>query len=326
MIQMKKNLIVTILLFAVVTGFYSCTTKTVNDFNDFVAGLGTGAYMKGKAFFDPNTNQWTDQSNLGNTLDAANLSTARIGVKVRQWGDPISFINIYCVRNTDGNQANWKFIKKINIVDTNYFDIYVTAQEIATALGLQLNANAGNFAPGSIFTCYVEVVTTDGKKFTANNSNFTASGANFFYPVFSFRGSVICPYNPSVMAGNYRVVRDQWADWNVGDILTNIVTATSANTLTLTGVYPSPTYGTNARAVLVNIVPSSGVATITDQTVGDYFDTPPNPNVPIAISTTGTGNFVYSCTGTITVALNFHVPGSPTLRYASNQQLTLVKQ
>lgn len=317
---MKKNLIITILLFAVVTGFYSCTTKTVNDFNDFVAGLGTGAYMKGKAFFDPNTNSWTDQSILGNTLDAANLATARIGVKVRQWGDPVSYVNIYCVRNTDGNQANWKFIKKINVVDTNYFDIFVTAQEIATALNLQLNANAGNFAPGSIFTCYVEVVTTNGKKFTANNSNFTSSGANFYYPVFSFRGSVVCPYNPAVMAGNYVVVQDDWADWNPGDVLNNIVSATTATSLSLLNVFPNPAYGGNSpQPVLVNVTVASGVATVTNQTYGNYGAT------PVAVTTQGSGNFVYSCTGTITLLLRHHVPGNVGLSYG-NYQLTLRKQ
>jgi hypothetical protein len=320
MIQMKKNLIVTILLFAVVTGFYSCTTKTVNDFNDFVAGLGTGAYMKGKAFFNPANNSWTDQSILGNTLDAANLSTARIGVKIRQWGDPVSYINIYTVRNTDGNQANWKFIKKIDIVDTNYFDVYVTAQEIATALNLQLNANAGNFAPGSIFTCYVEVVTTSGKKFTANNSNFTSSGANFYYPVFSFRGSVVCPYNPAVMAGDYVVVTDDWADWSPGDVLPNIVSATTATSLSLLNVFPNPAFGGNSpKPILVNITVASGVATVTNQEYGNYGTT------PIAVTTQGSGNFIYSCTGTITMLLRHHVPGALNLSYG-NYQLTLKKQ
>lgn len=318
---MKKNIIKYLMLFAV-TGslFVSCTTKTENDFNNFVAGLGTGAYMKGKATFDPNTNAWTDQSILGNTLDAANLGTARIGVKIRQWGDPVSYINIYCVRNTDGNQANWKFIKKINVVDTNYFDLYVTAQEIATALGLQMNANAGNFAPGSIFTCYVEVVTTSGKKFTTNNSNFTASGANFFYPIFSFRGSVVCPYNPAVMPGNYVVVEDQWADWSPGDVLNGIISATTATSLSMLNVFPNPAYGGNSpKPILVNITVASGVATVTDQNYGNYGTT------PVAVTSQGSANFVYSCTGTITLLLRHHVPGTPTLSYG-NYQLTLRKQ
>ena len=320
---MKKNIIITLILFAVAGGLFSCTDKTVNDFDGFVEGLTTGSYLKGKATFDPSTNTWTDQSLLGNTLDAANLATARVGVRVRQWGNSqINTVNIYVVRNSDGNQANWKFIKKYTIAqgDTSYFDIYVSAQEIATALNLQLNANTGNFAPGSVFTCYVEVITAEGKKYTTNNSNFTGSGANFYYPIFAFRASVVCPYVPSQMPGNYVVVQDGWDDWSVGDVLNNIISATTATSLSLFNVYPNPAYGGNSpQAVLVNINPTSGVATVTDQTYGKYGGT------AIAVTTQGSGNFVYSCTGTITLLLRHHVPGNPNLSYG-NYQLTLKKQ
>lgn len=317
---MKKSINILILSITVLVGFYSCTTKTENDFNGFVAGLTNGAYMKGFATFDPATNSWTDKSILGNTIDANNLANTSIGVRVRQWGLPISKVNVYVVKNTDANQTNWKFIKAYNITDTNYFDIRVTAQEIATALGLQMNASAGNFPPGSVFTCYTEVVTTDGKKFTVNNSNFTASGANFFYPVTSFRGSVVCPYNPAVMMGNYVVVEDGWADWDAGTVLNNIVSATTATSLTLFDVYPNPAYGGNSpQPVVVNINAASGVATVTNQTYGNYGTT------AIAVSTQGSANFVYSCTGTITLLLRHHVPGATNLSYG-NYQLTLKKQ
>lgn len=319
---MKKNIIITLLLFAITGGLYSCTEKFVNDFDGFVEGLTTGSYLQGKASFDAGTNTWTDQSLLGNTLDAANLASARVGVRVRPWGDPISTVNIYVVRNTEANQANWKFIKKItlNAGDTAYFDIYVTAQEIATALNLQLNANTGNFAPGSIFTCYVEVITAAGKKFTTNNSNFTGTGANFYYPIFAFRASVVCPYIAAQMPGNYRVVEDGWDDWPVGTILNNIVSATTATSLSLLNVYPNPAYGgNNPQPVLVNINATSGVATVTNQTYGNYGAT------PVAVTTQGSGNFVYSCTGTITLLLRHHVPGNPGLSYG-NYQLTLKKQ
>ena len=320
---MKKNIIIALLLFAITGGLYSCTEKFVNDFDGFVEGLTTGSYLRGKNSFDPGTNSYTDQSLLGNTLDAANLATARVGVRVRPWGEnQIATVNIYVVRNTEANQANWKFIKKYTIApgDTSFFDIYVTAQEIATALGLQLNANTGNFAPGSVFTCYVEVITADGRKFTNNNSNFTASGANFFYPIFAFRASVVCPYVPALMPGNYVVVEDGWDDWSAGTVLNNIVSATTATSLSLFNVYPNPVYGGNSpQPVLVNINATSGVATVTNQTYGNYGAT------PIAVTTQGSGNFVYSCTGTITLLLRHHVPNNPNLSYG-NYQLTLRKQ
>ena len=317
---MKKNFINYLLLFSLSVSLFSCTDKTVNDFDADQAGLTTGAYLKGRASFNPGTNTWTDQSLISNTIDANNLAAAGIGVVVRQWGAPIVTANVYVVRNTDANQANWKFIKKYDIKDTNYFNINVSAQEIATALGLQMNANAGNFAPGSIFTCYVEVVTADGRKFTTNNSNFTNSGANFYYPIFSFRGSVVCPYNPALMPGNYVVVQDGWDDWSAGDVLPNIISATSATSLSLFNVYPNPAYGGNSpRAVVVNITPATGVATVTDQTYGNYGTT------AIAVTTQGSANFVYSCTGLITLLLRHHVPGNPSLSYG-NFQLTLRKQ
>lgn len=315
---MKKS--INILILFIITLVIGCTTKTENDFNGFVAGLTNGAYMKGFATFDPGTNSWTDKSILANTIDANNLANSSIGVKVRQWGLPVSKVNVYVVKNTDANQANWKFIKAYNVTDTNYFDIRVTAQEIATALGLQMNASAGNFAPGSIFTCYVETITSDGKKFTVNNSNFTASGANFFYPITSFRGSVVCPYNPATMAGNYRVVADGWQDWSIGDIIPSAVTATTATSLTLFKVYPNPGYpgAGDFSPIVVNINATSGVATVTNQTYGSYS------GEMIAVSTQGSANFVYSCTGTITLLLRHHVPNAPNLSYG-NYQLTLVK-
>ena len=113
---MKKNIIIALLLFAITGGLYSCTEKFVNDFDGFVEGLTTGSYLRGKNTFDPNTNSYTDQSILSNTLDAANLASARVGVKVRPWGEKqIATVNIYVVRNTEANQANWKFIKKYTI-------------------------------------------------------------------------------------------------------------------------------------------------------------------------------------------------------------------
>lgn len=321
---MNKNISILLLAFVAVIGFSGCTEKTINDFDPFMAGLTNGSYLKGLASFDPATNSWTDRSLIGNTLDAANLANARIGVKVRSWGvDPVVTANIYVVRNTSSNQASWRFIKKYTIApgDTSYFDILVSAQEIATALGIQMNANAGNFAPGSIFTCYVEAVTQSGKKYTLNNSNFSGSGANFYYSVFSFRGSVVCPYNPAAMAGNYVVVADGWDDWSVGDVIPNPISATTASSLSLLGVYPNPAYpGANSpQPILVNVTVASGVASVTDQQYGRYGTT------AYAVSTQGASNFVYSCTGTITMLLRHHVPGAVNLSYG-NYQLTLRKQ
>jgi hypothetical protein len=314
---MKKNLINYLLLFSLSVSLFSCTDKFENDFDGFVAGLTNGAYLKGKATFDPATNSWTDQSVLANTLDANNLTAARVGVKVRQWGDPIVTANIYVVKNTDANQANWKFIKKYDVRDTSYFDIFVSAQEIATALGLQMNANTGNFAPGSIFTCYVEVVTADGRKFTANNSNFTNSGANFYYPITSFRASVVCPFTPSQANGTYRVIRDTWDDWGAGDLIPNTVTGAASATFgadtssfTFRG-YPNPAPCGIIPATFptVKVRTSTGVVVIQNQGYGGYtcfgsFYT------NLSITTIGSSNFFFTCTGRLVFSVRHHTPGN----------------
>lgn len=311
---MKKNLIHYLLMFSLSVSLFSCTDKFVNDFDGYIAGLTNGAYLKGKATYNAGTNSWTDQSVLANTLDANNLTTARVGVKVRQWGDAIASANIYVVRNTDANQANWKFVKRYNLVDTNYFDIFVTAQEIATALNLQLNANTGNFAPGSIFTCYVEVVTVDGRKFTTNNSNFTNSGANFFYSIFSFRASVVCPFTPSQANGNYRVVRDTWEDYAAGNIIPNAVTNAAsasfgADTSSFTfRAYPAGCAIIPATYPTIKVRTSTGVMVAQNQFYGGYtcygsFYT------NMAYTSIGTSNFFFTCTGRLVLSVRHHTPG-----------------
>lgn len=327
---MKAKISVLVSALLALVWLSGCTEKTENDFDRFMAGLYTGSYLKGKANFDPGTNTWTDQSVLGNTLDAGNLANARVGVRVRTWGDdPVVTANIYVVKNTNANQTAWRFIKKYTIADgdTSYFDMYVSAQEIATALGLGLNVNAGNFAPGSIFTCYVEAVSKAGKKYTINNSNFTGSGANFYYSVFSFRASVVCPFNPAAMPGNYVVVTDQWEDWSPGDVIPSPITATTATSMSTFGIYPNMAYpGANSpQTWTINVNASTGVATVTNQYYGKYSTSP--SATQYAVSTVGTGNFIFSCTNPVvmTMLLNHHVFGAPTVS-AGQYVLTLRKQ
>jgi len=111
---MKAKISVLVSALLALVWLSGCTEKTENDFDRFMAGLYTGSYLKGKASFDPGTNTWTDQSVLGNTLDAGNLANARVGVRVRTWGeDPVVTANIYVVRNTNANQTAWPLLKSI---------------------------------------------------------------------------------------------------------------------------------------------------------------------------------------------------------------------
>ncbi len=151
--------------------------------------------------------------------------------------------------------------------------------------------------------------------------------ANFYYSVFSFRASVVCPFNPAAMPGNYVVVTDQWEDWSPGDVIPSPITATTATSMSTFGIYPNMAYpGANSpQTWTINVNASTGVATVTNQYYGKYSTSP--SATQYAVSTVGTGNFIFSCTNPVvmTMLLNHHVFGAPTVS-AGQYVLTLRKQ
>jgi hypothetical protein len=312
---MKNKFINLLTVLAIVTTITSCTDKTENSHSDYLNSFTTGAYLRQFQEFDPAAG-YLDKGTISNIIDAGNLANSRLGIKVRPWGAPISKVNVYGVKGSNPNPTAWKLIKTYNRTgtDTAFFDLIVTAQELATGLGIPLTTD--EFAPGGRFTLYMEVITADGKKYTVNNTNadVTAPG-NRYGAVFSFGGNVICPFVAAGFNGNAKVVVDAWEDWAVGDELPNaIVNSTQGATTSSIGlrVFPNPAFGgNNQTTVTVNINTATGVATVTDQYYGNYGTT------GVSVSTVGTANFVYSCVGSVILLLRHHVPGNPALGYGN---------
>lgn len=318
---MKNKLLIFPVLFALVLGFSSCSKTTENDIQEYVNSFTVGAYLREAETFNSTTGAYSAAGNLGNTIDFGNLANSSIGRRVRPWGSPIATVNVYVVKGQNNNQSAWKFVKAYtrNPTDTSHFDIRVSAQEMATALGLPLNGTTFNL--GSVFTCYTEVITSDGRKFTINNTNadVTAAGS-FYFAIFNFNGSVVCPFVPAAVVGNYKVVTDEWADWSAGDVLTNVVVNTTATSFGMQNVFPNPAFGGNTPSpIAVTVNATTGVATVSNSTYGRYGTT------PIAVTTVGSGNFVLACTGTISITLRHHVPGNFNLSYG-DYKLELQKQ
>lgn len=318
---MKNKLLIIPVLLSVVFGVVSCSKTTENDIEEYINSFTVGAYLREAEIFSPANGSFTANGNLGNTFDFGNLAAGKIGKRVRPWGSPISKVNVYVVKGQNNTQSAWKFVKAYdrNPSDTSHFNIEVTSAEIATALVLPLNQTTFNL--GAVFTCYLEVITSDGRKFTINNTNadVTAAGS-FYFATFNFNGTVVCPYVPASMAGNYKVIEDGWEDWSIGDILNNVVVNTTATSLQMQNVYPSPAFGgQSAQPIVVTVNSVTGVATVTNSRYGNYGGT------DWYVSTAGSGNFVLSCTGTITLLLNHHRAGSPNIT-AGNYRLTLLKQ
>lgn len=237
-------------------------------------------------------------------LDYSKINTESVSISVKEYGSAIEKVILYV---TAGGatlvKANWKKIKEVPYVSGATLDLVVTAAEIATALGTTPAA----LNPGTAYTIYNQVVTKDGKIYDAVNTvGALASNPNYRAST-TWSASVVCPFVPTGFPGNFRVRVDEWEDWGPGDIVS--VTSATATSIALRA-YPNPAYGSFIADITVNINPANGIATVTNQTYGNYGPI-------IAVTSVGSANFVFACTGTIDLRLNHHVPGSTASSYGS---------
>ncbi|HLG40245.1 MAG TPA: hypothetical protein VI461_11275 [Chitinophagaceae bacterium] len=271
---MKKAYIFYLLLPLV----FSCTKA-----KDFYEELGQGSYLT-----------LVRQNNgLLNAVDP----NSTVGQVVSSYGQPVESINLYASATATVNKANWKLIKSIPF--SGETTIAATNTEIATALGL----TPGALAPGSVFHLYNEAVLKDGAKFSsANTSDIDLENQAPFNIAFHFTATVVCPYDPATIAGTYTVVRDDWADWGVGDMV-DVVAGAGANQVDLSSVWPNPAFGTVVAPFTITVDPATGTATIpSGVTWGNYGGF-------LAITDPGSTGFVFSCTGQISLRVNIKGQG-----------------
>jgi hypothetical protein len=111
---------------------------------------------------------------------------------------------------------------------------------------------------------------------------------------FTWSVSVFCGFNQSVFSGGFKVVKDGWADFNVGDVIA-VKPGPLATQITITA-YPSPAFGTNRKDIVLDVNPKTNAVTVKQQIYGDY----PPSNFNLSVRGTGSVN---SCTGTISLSL-----------------------
>lgn len=237
-------------------------------------------------------------------LDYSQINTERVSISVKEYGSAVEKVVLYV---TAGGatlvKANWKKIKEVPYVSGATLDLVVTAAEIATAL----NRTTASLSPGTAYTIYNQVVTKDGKIYDAVNTvGALASNPNYKAST-TWSASVVCPFVATGFPGNFRVRVDEWEDWGPGDVVT--VTSATATSIALRA-YPNPAYGSFIADMTVNINAANGIATVTNQTYGNYGPI-------IAATSVGSANFVFACTGTIDLRLNHHVPGSTASSYGT---------
>ncbi len=229
-------------------------------------------------------------------LDASNPN-AKINIVVNSVGSEVESVNIYTAATNTLDKGQWKLIKNVPFAGETMLE--VSNSEIATALGLP----PGNLAPGSVFNLYNEVVTADGKIYSSiNTSSQDLENQVAFNAALRWTGTVVCPYNPATIAGTYTVVRDDWADWQPGELV-EVTAGPGANEFNISQVWPNPAFGNIVTPLIVTVNPATGVTTIpSDITFGDY-------GAFKGVTSTGSSGFVFSCNNMI--SLNIHVLAPP---------------
>ncbi|MDX2046645.1 MAG: hypothetical protein SFU87_07645 [Chitinophagaceae bacterium] len=277
--KLKSNIL---LLAAMVAAMYSCKKgEVVSD----PEANGSGSYV-------------TLVSSQGNTINYANLAGSKVGITVKEYGEPIEKIVLYVTKGASANlnRTAWKKIKEVPYSGETKLE--VTAAEIATALGV----TPADLSPGTSYIIYNQCVTKAGAIHDAANTNSGYQGLPAYNMVLTWSTSVICPFAPPA-AGTYIVVADQWADWSVGDEV-QVTDGPGANQVNLSKVWPNPIYGTVINPLYITVNPATGAATSPSGLAwGDYsafgFTT---------VNGTGSTGFVFSCIGTIDVSIRFSAP------------------
>ena len=179
--------------------------------------------------------------------------------------------------------------------------VEVTGAQIAAAFGAPVE--------GDKFDIGADVFTVSGQKIEA----FPLTGNPYGSSIAGQPGSstsveylVLCAFNKASFDGNYSVVQDDWADFGVGDLIV-VKPGTGANQISVTA-YPSPDFGKNRKAMIVDVDPATSVATVAEQVIGDYDGAPPGATVR------GSGT-VNPCGDKITLSLTINIGGDD---YADN--------
>ena len=170
--------------------------------------------------------------------------------------------------------------------------------------GTQLTTLFGNIVLGDNFTIGVDITTPGGKKFEA----FPLVGNAYAAGIAAQPGASTtinylsaCTFNKNSFNATYKVVTDEWADFNANDPI-EVKPGPGDNQISITA-FPSPAYGTNRKAFLIDVNPTTYAVNIPEQVIGDYTGAPPNATIR------GTGT-VNPCGDRITLAVTFKIGGT----------------
>jgi hypothetical protein len=176
--------------------------------------------------------------------------------------------------------------------------------------------SSSDFTLSSSLLISAELTLNDGRVIKMYNDdgskNFGADISNSLIYVPSQNYLMSCPLtDASNFNGNYKVTKDEWADYAIGDIIP-VVYNPANGTTTFRILNVNNVYISNAATSYMICVIDPAKATV-KVTANEQFKYPGFDNITV----TGTGT-VGSCTGSIDLTLTFGPYG--------NYKLSLVKQ
>lgn len=273
-----RNIQISIFTFFTLLAFIACKKET-----DQVLSpdqLATGSYLS------------IDKAN-NTEFNFAQINTSAVSWDTHIVGEAADKVISYVSSSKNSaDKSTWKKVKETTVGSDGKVTISVTGAQVATALGV----SPTSLSPGAQYVIYNEIVTKSGKVYNYNNTNSEFESSAAFNMGMRMFSTITCPFDPTGFAGDFVVVSDNdWQDFATGDVLK--VTNATANSITLLE-YPAPAFGTNRKEVVIKIDPTSGRATIDEQSVGDYYSG--SSLVPAKVkSTAGKVSYVFACTGDI---------------------------
>jgi hypothetical protein len=246
---------------------------------------------------------------INTSLVYETAATSKVGVVAHEYkgGDPIDHVDLFVAPGNTYDTTKWKFVKTIPYSGDS-IEISATGADMAKAIGI----TPAQFVAGSGYSFYNRVICKSGARYDVNNTG-TNSGSGIlggpsYKASFNFGAFIVCGYTN--MAGNYKVLVDDWADWYPGDFV--VVKAGSApNTLDLSGVWPNPAYGNVLTPLQITIDPNTGsVSKITTAAFADYGS--------YTQAASAVSGYAFACTGLIKLVV--------TLPPYGNNNLVLQKQ
>jgi|GEM_PF-5528794 len=212
---MKKILVALIILG---TGLISCKK---GDIRGIDSDLGTiGSYL-------------TMFQKVKTSIDPDHKTTDVASIIVGYHGTTVASIKLYVVKDQNTDSTSWTLIKTIPYPATGNATLTITAQEIADAL---YAGDLDQILPGDIYTIYNMIVTTDGRHFSTANTASTFESEPAYNMAMHWGIVLACPVDTpdkicQYLSGDFKVLEDEWSDYNPTNPANNTVTLYCKTTL-----------------------------------------------------------------------------------------------